>query len=109
MYQLEGSSNQQKLGYNWIIGQPTKLPQLNVICDWNPSGLGLCAPTYPARSLDRTPGMRIPVDTIAPSCVSLGPPRGAPRTSRSRCDKGCDRVSQDCDGVEGGCHRVWKA
>ena len=26
--QLEGSSNQQKIGENWIIAQPTKCPQL---------------------------------------------------------------------------------
>ena len=26
--QLEGSSNQQKIGENWVIAQPTKCPQL---------------------------------------------------------------------------------
>ena len=26
--QLEGSSNQQKIGENWMIAQPTKCPQL---------------------------------------------------------------------------------
>ena len=26
--QLEGSSNQQKIGKNWVIAQPTKCPQL---------------------------------------------------------------------------------
>ena len=28
--QLEGSSNQQKIGENWLIAHPTKCPQLEV-------------------------------------------------------------------------------